>query len=268
MIHKTKVLTLIVFGLLFLNLSAQDGDFVNDKEAKVQDENRAFRLGLHVTPNISWFKANSTGYEGEGTKIGFSYGLSFERFLSKNYLISTGIDLLYAGGDLKYKGVTEGLAQNYTADVNQSLNLRYIELPIILKLRTNEIGYLTYFGQFGLKAGFNFKSNANYTYSYNDPFIPVTQTHNESVKGVGDQIGLINLSLVVGGGIEYSISGNTALVLGVTFNNGFINQLDKKENLLDANGNAEIDVNGDAILSEKGASANLNYFALTVGIYF
>ena len=76
MIQKTKVLTLIVFGLIFLNLSAQDDAFANDKEAVLPDENRKVRIGLQFSPNISWLKANSDGYESNGNKIGFGYGLS------------------------------------------------------------------------------------------------------------------------------------------------------------------------------------------------
>lgn len=149
MIQKTKVLTLIVFGLLFLNLSAQDDAFANDKEAKLPDENRKVRIGLQFSPNISWLKANSDGYESNGNKIGFGYGLSVEYFINKNNLLSTGINLLYAGGDLKYKGTTSGLLRTYAADVQQTYNLRYIELPITLKLRTNEIGYFTYMDNLG-----------------------------------------------------------------------------------------------------------------------
>ena len=56
MINRTKVLTLIVFGLIFLNLSAQEDDFNNDPVAKLPDDNRTFRFGLHFSPDISWLK--------------------------------------------------------------------------------------------------------------------------------------------------------------------------------------------------------------------
>ena len=83
-----------------------------------------------------------------------------------------------------------------------------------------------------------------------------------------EDINWINLSLVIGVGLEYNISGNTSLSLGLTFNNGFINQLDTKLNELDVNGNALIDNEGNPVLTGKNASANLNYVALNIGIYF
>lgn len=268
MAQKTKVLTLIVFGLLFLNLSAQDDNFSNDKIAKLPDEDRKVRFGLHFTPNISWLKSNTTGYEGSGNKVGFSYGLAVEFFLNNNSLLTSGIDLLYAGGDIKHKGTTSGLTQNYTADINQTYNLSYIDLPIVMKLRTNEIGYFSYYGQFGLKVGFNYKANSDNDYSYNDPLYPISKTYNTSVKDAKGDINFINMCLVIGVGIEYNISGNTSIAVGVTFNNGFINQLDTKINELDANGSPIIDGNNEAVYTDKNASANLNYVALNIGVFF
>ena len=269
MIQKAKVLTLIVFGLLFINLSAQEDNFSNDPAAKLPDEDRKFRFGLQFSPNVSWLKANTSGYESNGTKIGYSYGLSFEYFLSKNYLFSTGLSMLYTGGKLNYKGTAVDLVEIYPAEIDVAYNLRYIEIPLLLKLRTNEIGYLTYFGQFGFKTGFNYRSNANYSYEYRDPNFPTfSKNTSGSSDDVSKEINFVNMSLAIGVGIEYNISGNTSLSLGLTYNNGFINQLDTKVNILDANGNALIDNNGNPVYSEKVASANLNYIALNIGIYF
>ena len=269
MIQKTKVLTLIVFGLIFLNLSAQDDAFANDKEAKLPDENRTIRFGLQFNPNISWFKANSDGYKSGGSEIGFEYGLSFEYFISKNHLISTGVFMLNPGGNLNYKGVALNLSDSLvSADVENEYRLGYINIPLTLKLRTNEIGYFTYFGQFGINAAFNYRAKSEALYTYQETRKSFPSSYLDTRKDAKGDINFINMNLVIGGGIEYNISGNTSLMLGVTFNNGFINQLDLKQHELDNNGNSLIDNNGNAVFSEKDASANLNYLALNIGIYF
>ena len=268
MLQKTKVLTLIVFGLLFLNLSAQEDKFSNDATAKLPDEDRKFRFGLQFSPNISWFKANSTGHEGEGAKMGFSYGLSVEYFITNNYLFSTGIFILNAKGSLSNKLFYVDESSIYTADVETNYKPKYIELPIMLKLRTNEIGYLTYFSQFGFNTGFNFSSSSEAIYTYtkaNDPFLTTTTV---DTKDNSNEINWLNLALVIGGGVEYNISGNTSLFLGLTYNNGFLNQLDTKIPAFDSNGNVVVDSNNNPVLTEKEASANLNYIALNIGIYF
>lgn len=269
MIQKTKVLTLIVFGLIFLNLSAQDDAFANDKEARLPDENRKIRFGLQFNPNISWFKANSDGYKSGGSEIGFEYGLSFEYFISKNHVISSGIFMLNPGGNLEYKGVALSSNNNLvSADLENEYRLGYINLPLTLKLRTNEIGYFTYFGQFGINTAFNYRAKSDIKYTFLEVGESIPTTYSLSRKDAKGDINFINMNLVIGGGVEYNISGNTSLVLGVTFNNGFINQLDVKQHELDANGNALIDNDGNVVFSEKDSSANLNYLALNIGIYF
>lgn len=268
MIQKTKVLTLIVFGLIFLNLSAQDDAFANDREARLPDENRKIRFGLQFNPNISWFKANSDGYKSGGSEIGFEYGLSFEYFISKNHVVSSGVFLLTTGGNLNYKGLANLNNQAYSADLENEYRLGYINIPLTLKLRTNEIGYFTYFGQFGLNTAFNYRAKSNIKYTYQDAGSNLPSSYSEKTNDAKSDINFINLNLVVGGGVEYNISGNTTLMLGVTFNNGFVNQLDVKQHVLDANGNAVIGNDGNAVFSDKDVSANLNYLALNIGIYF
>lgn len=233
MIQKTKVLTLIVFGLLFLNLSAQDDNFSEDKVAKLPDDDRKYRFGLQFSPDISWIKPDKTGYKNDGTKIGFSYGLSFEYFMTKNYLFSTGLTILNTGGAIKYTDDKIPLIE-----VTEDFKIKYVELPVLLKLRTNEIGYLTYYGQFGFIAGIRFNSKSDLEYNSTTPTVLVTPVANFT------DINAMNLSLAIGGGVEYNISGNTTIMLGLTFSNGFVDQL-----------------KGDA-------TANLNYVALNIGIYF
>jgi opacity protein-like surface antigen len=274
--QKTKILTLILFGLLFSNVYAQDDAFSNDPVAKLPDEDRKFRFGLQFSPNVSWFKARTDGYESDGTKMGFSYGLSFEYFLTKNYLFSTGLTLLNSGGNLKYESAATYV--NYRSGfprtsavhsiVEVEYKLKYIEIPFMLKMKTNEIGYFTYFGQFGFKAGVNYRSSSTNTVSYNPSGTEFIETAPVDRNDVSDEINFMNLSLAVGIGVEYNLSGNTNLMLGITFNNGFINQLDMKVPELDANGNPFLISFESVALSEKEASANLNYFSLNLGIYF
>jgi hypothetical protein len=261
--QKTKVLTLILFGLLFTNLSAQEDSFDKDPVVKSDTEERKLRFGLQLNPHISWLTPNTAGYESEGAKFGMTYGLAAEFFLTKNYLFSTGLFIANLGGEVSFEGIYEdNNGANIPSAVKQSYGIKYIEIPLTLKLRTNEIGYMTYYGQFGLKSGIKFKSTSDFSYSdiNNSPKI-------EGVNTASD-IFFINMYLTVGAGVEYNISGNTSLLLGLTYNNGFINQLDKRSNLIDATGKATVDLNGDPVFTEKDASANMNYVALNVGIFF
>lgn len=247
-----KLITLILFSVIFLNLSAQE------------DDDRSFRFGLHFSPNISWLNASSDGYEKNGPRIGFTYGLSAEFFLAKNYLFSTGFSLSSLGGNLSYPGVYDEENQGVTTftptNIDQSYNLKYVEIPLSLKLRTNEIGYLTYYGNFGFRTGINYGAKGDFDYKNQN-----VSRNDESIK---NDISLFNMWLIVGIGAEYSISGNTAIMFGLTFNNGFINTLNNKVHQLDANGNAVLNFDGTPAFKSKKANATLNYFSLDLGIYF
>ncbi|PKP48123.1 MAG: hypothetical protein CVT95_04745 [Bacteroidetes bacterium HGW-Bacteroidetes-12] len=245
-----KLITLILFSVIFLNLSAQE------------DNDRSFRFGLHFSPNVAWMNASSNGYEKNGSRIGFAYGLSAEFFLAKNYLFSTGFSLTSLGGNLSYSGVynASGTTTFEPTRIDQSYNLKYIEIPLSLKLRTNEIGYLTYYGNFGFRTGINYSAKGDFDYKKQN-----VSRNDESIKS---DITFFNMWLIVGIGAEYSISGNTAIMFGLTFNNGFINTLDNKVHELNENGDAVLNLDGTPSFKNKKANATLNYFSLDLGIYF
>ena len=127
MIQKTKVLTLILFGLLFINLSAQEDSFENDPVVNSNTEERKLRFGLQLNPHISWLSPNTKGYDNEGSKFGMTYGLSAEYFLTKNYLFSSGIFISALGGKVSYEGIFEdNNGVNVPSAVEQSYNIKYI----------------------------------------------------------------------------------------------------------------------------------------------
>ena len=61
-----------------------------------------------------------------------------------------------------------------------------------------------------------------------------------------DRVFFMRLPLIIGGGIEYNLSGNTSLYAGLRVDNGFTNTFNKDEK----------------------TKANLNYVSITAGIFF
>lgn len=255
---NAKILTLILFGLLFANLYSQEN---NDPEVRFEKETPSFRLGLHFSPNLSWFGLNTTGYEKDGLRMGFAYGISTEFFLAKNYLFSTGFSINNVGGKLKYEGVYENLGVSASSSVKQSIKINFIDIPLILKMRTNEIGYMTYYGRFGFISGIRYSSKSDYEY-VDQNSIKQTDVNNTS------NISFFNMNLVVGGGAEYNLSGNTNIMFGISYHNGFIDLSKSKTNEINALGKAAIGTDGKPVYTDKGVSATLNYFSLDLGIYF
>ena len=99
-------------------------------------------------------------------------------------------------------------------------------------MKTNEIGYFTYFGQFGLAPGINISSKADEHLTYqavnsqgNIIALPQGYTSPTDYNGVDlkSSIHNFNLSLVIALGLEYSLGGSTTALAAITFNNGFMN---------------------------------------------
>jgi hypothetical protein len=199
-----KILLFTAF-IVSLNLSGQD-----------------FRFGVNIDPLISWFQTDSKQLKKDGSHLGFNGGLMMEFYFQKNYAFVTGINLANMGGNLLYEDSTvitidkdEKISIKPASTLDYSL--QYVSIPLALKMRSNQIGYLNYYAQVGFTPQVNIKARATATDEQLDH------------ENVSEEINLFHLSYFIGGGIEYSLGGSTALTLGIFFNNGFIDVLDNKD---------------------------------------
>ena len=114
--------------------------------------------------------------------------------------------------------------------------LQYVDLPLTIKLKTVKTDGRRWYGQFGLSNSINISAKQD----------AVT---GGSVVGdnlnVSDHIKFYRAGLIIGGGGEFDISGNTSVVAGLTFNNGFTN-----------------------IVTDKARNVKNHYLALNFGVFF
>ena len=200
------------------------------------------RFGLKASPSLSWLKPDTKGLSSNGSKIGFSYGIMTDFGFTDNYYLGTGLDITYRGGSLTNTvTTTDTLGISTTIENTVDYRLQYIELPITLKMKTNEIGYFTYFGQFGFAPGIRISSKGDFETKVSGQ----TGTINEDDVDLSDEINNLTLSLVISLGAEYNLGGKTSLLTAFTFNNGFVDVLDNKD-----------------------LKATSSYFALNLGIFF
>jgi hypothetical protein len=237
------------------------------------DDYKPFRFGLAVQPNISWMKVESDGMESGSPTIKFSYGLLAEFAFSKNYSIATGLQIMTTGGGVNYKKTVyfedgRRFSGNEVFMMDKRVySTQYINIPVGLKMKTNEIGYLTYFGTFGLDVGFKTKATGN---DYGTPNISITPIppaiQNANVKhDVSKDVNFFRLALNLGGGVEYGLSGNTSLIASINYSNGFVNVLKSKSDQM-IQGNTDPASNGQGPALNQNARSN--YVGLTVGVLF
>lgn len=193
-------------------------------------QQKKFRFGLQYTNGISFM--NSDNVDIENAKIGyaFNYGLITEFYFNNNYAIGSGLSISHPRASRSntpsIAAIVNDTTSTYAFDNNivdgakEIYKLTYVEIPLVFKLKTNEMGYFKYFGEFGFVNSFRVRSRFT---------IDGSEIQNESINKSLDPFGLktgfYNASLKVGGGFEYTISDKTALLVELSFNNGFVNIL-------------------------------------------
>ena len=216
-----------------------------------------FRFGLKAQPSVVWFKPEDTKkYESSGARFKFAYGLMTEFRLNKVASFLTGLEINYMGGGTNYKDSTHYLPPDDTNNfyVNKrKYDITYVDIPITLKMKTPEIGYITYFGQFGVNASVRAKAKAKDEGSFKNNS---TATSLDNVDITKD-ISLFALGLNVGAGLEFNLAGSTSVFTSVNYHNGFTNVL-KKESV-------SLKDKKDAFIKQDTKS---NYISLSVGILF
>ncbi|MEQ8910520.1 MAG: porin family protein [Vicingaceae bacterium] len=203
----------------------------------LQAQDKSFQLGFLLAPNISWINPDSEGLESDGSKFGFSYGVIADFNIAENYSVSTGFTLLNSGGKIDYPDKVDvatagGTSVSQGGRTTADIRLKYVQIPLTIKLKTNEIGYMRYFGQFGLGAAVNIDAEAETEFDF--PGGSGTVKNDE--VDFKDEISLFRASLLMGIGAEYNVSGNTSIMFGINFDNGFLNILSEDIYQEDPNG--------------------------------
>jgi hypothetical protein len=171
-------------------------------------------FGIHADPVICWFGSDIKETQNDGARPGFNFGLNFNKYFAPNYSFSTGISIINAGGRLKSSETTVMEFTNFSATVLPGepviYKIQYLSIPLGLKLQTNQIGYVTFFTDLGLDPKFVIGGKTD---------IPSLDIKGE--KAISE-LGAFNLSYHISAGIEYSLGGTTAMVLGLNFENNFL----------------------------------------------
>ncbi|MDB9791644.1 PorT family protein, partial [Bacteroidia bacterium] len=188
----------------------------------------------------------------------FGYGIMGDYYFKSNYGISA--EIMLSNIKSKFK-VTEPLAFNSAMsdtvnDLRYEYNIQYLDIPLTMKIRTKEIGDMTYFGQFGVSMGFALNAKTSIVSTGLPKSISDQEPTEYRVNGAegdaftvnnfDDKVFLFRLPLIIGGGVEYKMAGSTSLQIGVRIANAFT----------------------DMFVKDKTAIAKNNYVALSVGVLF
>lgn len=197
-----------------------------------EKEKEGWRIGLTANPVFGWFKTQKAdealdAVSNDGLKVGFSYGAMGAYQFADNYALEIRIHhLMYQGGyQVNFKD-RKKFIRNSSNDfqvASRDWDLQYLNLPVNLKLKTNQIGYFTFFGKFGITPGFNLQSRATEKrLKLSNGSVATNKEENISVDSR-----IMNVGVNIGLGAMYQLGGDTYLNGGLTFHNGLA-QVDEK----------------------------------------
>lgn len=267
-----KKVFLAIMGIGFITAAHAQRYEYGDPVAVTR--NPDLRFGIALAPTISWMKPTSNrsddrlyNVNSEGSEAGFMWGLMIDYFFADNYGISTGFQINNTGGKIAATinpNVQPPSVNNIVQEAYFNYNLQYLELPFGLKLLSDELDTkgIQVFGNIGISAGVVISKKASYDVTFTDGSDQAGRNiertvHGDREKLQGTGITPALLSLNIGAGIEYPISGKMRLSTGIFFNNGFAPDVtNPKEYDLDYKGNF------------TDANTRLNNIALRIGIFF
>ncbi|NWJ51895.1 MAG: PorT family protein [Bacteroidetes bacterium] len=187
-----------------------------------QESVKPFYFSFRMGPNISWLKSNSDNVHSDGAILGFSWGALCDVPIQDNLYGVSGFNIHFAGGKTSYLGTYNSNPANF----KETYTIKYLELPVMLKIRTREVDKLSFYGQMGLGTAFRLNARVDRT------IIP-TAPSQSSIGVLSENINSDNItafireSLLIGVGAEYSLRDNLKVFGGLNFNNGFTDIIKK-----------------------------------------
>jgi len=226
-----KILAFSILLLFCTGLFAQ--------ESSGSKEMKNFRFGGTVLPSLFWYKPdNLKKFAANGTVAKFGVLINGEYSFSGNFAFGFGIGIASSGGKMtftdtakyyftdqsivKISDTASAIATNkydiYKLN-SRKYNASYFIIPLSLKMRTNEIGYMRYFFQPSLNIAIRKKVLADDDlYSFK-----TKSTAQQTNLDITKDMNFIRLSATISAGGEYYVSGSTAIVFSIGYDYGLSN---------------------------------------------
>ncbi|MBW8049611.1 MAG: PorT family protein [Cytophagales bacterium] len=252
-----KLLLFIVLGLISATAFSQ----------------QKYKIGLKATPLMfAWNRVVDPSEEPKkqkGLHPRFGAGVFFDYFfIGQNYAFSTGVTYAIKGGNIEYLWVDKN-KRFMVEDKNikeggikiTRFVLQYIEIPVSVKLYTNEISTdMKLYFQVGISGNILISARVDNEKSILRYDSLKTGTDSTSSFKLTKNFFPIEASLVFSTGIELQMGENTYFFTGFTFNHGLtsIDRFFKKSPDEDGYGGHDID----------GFVLKNSYFGIDVGLKF
>lgn len=169
------------------------------------------KLGLKFSPAISSNRVSLVDslYDAEAlsAQFKFSLGLIYDHEITETYFFSTGIIFVPKYFGVEVSDDPNGQGGELPDNPVQDYRLNYLQVPVTLKLFTNEI-------QPDMKVFFQVGGAAEFKV-FDEPL--------EEAYDLIESFRVLDATIIFGGGLEYRAGVNTTLFGGITYQRGLVN---------------------------------------------
>jgi hypothetical protein len=224
--------------LLIIGLSLLLAVGVNAQEAAEKKVLAGLMIGGGMNFNSAETNAISTAVGGD-----FVAGMNLDWHFAKNIALSTGIEFDFnrfthsfdstAYFDYQDKEVLQrgncpdgqcedqNLGNGHFLLKERKYKSIYLSIPVMLRFQTNYLGYIRYFGKFGIRNSFLLKSRGdNVGNQYPIGAAPIMDTELEDMRIPGS-LSLYKGTIAFSAGAEWNFTGSTCLVGEIGYYYGF-----------------------------------------------
>ena len=171
-----------------------------------------FQLSFSTGPSVNWMNSGTDEISGGNVRAGYDFGIVADVFFDEQqrYAVTTGFLLTNSGGELDYHNVTSFGFAGKTINPGSSIlfRLKYLEVPLAVKLKTSQFRRWIYWGQFGLSGFINVGAKGD----TGDGVLNWTD--------IQDEIRPFNLAMNLGIGADFDLGSGNALSFGVILKDG------------------------------------------------
>ena len=192
--------------------------------------------------------------------MGFGVGVVAEYYFADNYAIVTGVNVNMNRGHYSFDNArlvmgADSVAVPEIYSVDRKYKSTIYEVPLMLKMMTNELGNLPLRAYAQVGAGLGYAQR-----------VKVLDGNADDYSATNKEYSNLRASLKIGAGAQYAIDESTRVFAGIYFSHDFINNINS---IVPNHYKFYFDENGDKV-GERETKLNLlqNRIGIEVGVLF
>ena len=183
----------------------------------VSAQNNGFAFGFKLGPDFDWTGSTTGAATNQGMKTGFGVGVVAEYYFADNYAIVTGVNVNMNRGHYSFlngRMTTDSVPVLETYSVDRKYKATVYEIPLMLKMMTNELGNLPLRAYAQVGAGIGYAQRVKVQDDQATDWVATNKEYSN-----------LRASLKIGAGAQYALDESTRLFAGVYFSHDFINNI-------------------------------------------